>query len=673
MFDAKIWRSALYLTAAVAILVTSGCTRTDEAQLMRDQWVRENLEAKGKLPFSFTYDGKTSDAFLANCSTTAVATPLDDHRTQHELTWLDSRTGLEIRCVEVEYADYPAVEWTAYFRNTGTKETPILENIEGLDATFHRGPEGEFILNGIKGDWCNEASYQPYRLTLDKNFVKKFTPSENVGKSCSGPDGWPYFNLQMPGRGILMAVGWPGQWAGSFARDGADGLRVTASQQLTHLSLRPGEEIRTPLIAMLFWKGDDVVRSQNIWRRWFTADNMPRLNGQTQQPIKQIQVSATEANVAEVDAYLKAGIKPDVCWRDANWYVNSGSPFKGDGSWLNTGTWEPDPARYPHGFKPFSDYVHSHGSQFLLWFEPERVGDPTSWLAKNHPKWLLPCDGTGSIFNEGDPEAWKWLVDHIDTMIKTQGIDWYREDMNGNGPLPAWRRHDADNRQGITENLYIQGHLALWDELRRRNPGLRIDSCASGGRRNDLESMRRAVPLLRSDFQFPNMKGVVEGNQGHTYGLSFWLPFYGTGCYLYDQYSYRSFYVPSFGMDGITEKTAAAQKKIYDECGRISPFMLGDYYPLTPYSLALDHWIAWQFNRPESGDGMVQAFRRKSNPGASQTFHLARLDPAAQYTVTNLDVDGSTTQSGQALMGKGLTVEIKDTPGSAIILYSLKP
>jgi alpha-galactosidase len=160
------------------------------------------------------------------------------------------------------------------------------------------------------------------------------------------------------------------------------------------------------------------------------------------------------------------------------------------------------------------------------------------------------------LLNEGNAEALNWLIDHVDGMIKSQGIDWYREDMNGAGPLPAWRKNDSVDRQGITENLYIQGHLKLWDELRRRNPGLRIDSCASGGRRNDLESMRRAVPLTRSDFQFPTMENVVEGNQCHTYGLSFWIPFQGTGAYLYDPYSFRSFYLSSFGMGGLTQENA---------------------------------------------------------------------------------------------------------------------
>ena len=67
----------------------------------------------------------------------------------------------------------------------------------------------------------------------------------------------------------------------------------------------------------------------------------------------------------KVEAYLQAGIRPDVCWRDAGgkgtWYPSSTGPYTDKMTWLNTGTWEPDPARYPQGFKPFSDKVRALG------------------------------------------------------------------------------------------------------------------------------------------------------------------------------------------------------------------------------------------------------------------------------------------------------------------------
>ena len=79
-----------------------------------------------------------------------------------------------------------------------------------------------------------------------------------------------------------------------------------------------------------------------------------------------------------------------------------------------------------------------------------------------------------------------------------------------------------------------------------------IDSCASGGRRNDLETMRRAVPLLRSDYQsFQGDPRFATGNQGHLYGLSHCLPYFGTGVYYnVDQllYNSRSHMGPAFAM-----------------------------------------------------------------------------------------------------------------------------
>jgi alpha-galactosidase len=622
--------------------------------------------------FSFRYDGKPSAEVLKTWECQRSNRVLDDQRTEFTIVYTDPTTGLALRLVGVEYRDFPVVEWTLYFKNAGQQDTPVIEDIQALDLRLQRATDGEFVLHGIKGDFYSAESYEPYRLELAPGAVKEGAPPPSSGKSCDGPEGWPYYNLQMPGGGVILAVGWPGQWSSSFARDPDRGMRIRAGQQITHLVLKPGEEIRTPLIAVLFWRGTDVARSQNLWRRWYLAHNLPRVEGQPQPPVAQIQVGGAESDIAQVEGFLRAGIRPDVCWRDAAWYPLDAGPHRGKDAWLNTGTWEVDPARYPNGFRPFSDWVHAHGMKFLLWFEPERVGDPNSWLGKNHPEWLLPGTGStvGDLLNLGNPDALDWLIRHVSEMIRVQGIDWYREDMNGGGPLPAWRNRDAVDRQGITENFYVQGHLKFWDGLRRRHPHLRIDSCASGGRRNDLETMRRAVPLLRSDFQFPESNGVVEGNQGHTYGLSFWLPFQGTGVYTYDPYSYRSFYLPSFGMGGLSPENVAAQTKAYDECRRIAPTMLfGDYYPLTPYSIQPNDWIAWQFDRPGLSGGVIQAFRHEKNGAPLQTLRLSGLSPSAKYVITDHDGGAPKTMSGKDLMERGLPVDIRTQPGSAVIFY----
>ena len=161
------------------------------------------------------------------------------------------------------------------------------------------------------------------------------------------------------------------------------------------------------------------------------------------------------------------------------------------------------------------------------------------------------------MLNLGNPEARKWVTEHFSRLIKEQGVDLYREDFNID-PLGYWRGNDAPDRQGITENLYIQGNLAYWDELRRRFPDNLIDSCASGGRRNDLETLRRAVPLLRSDFYSASQPGnpaAITGSQGQTYGLSFWVPYYGIGVFCDDVYDVRSHITPELGMASLAFST----------------------------------------------------------------------------------------------------------------------
>jgi len=585
---------------------------------------------------------------------------------QRTWTWTDAKTGLEVRCVAVEYANFPVTEWTAYFRNAGKSKTPLLEKVQGLDVQLEGSQGSEFVLSGVRGDDCSPKSYEPYKITLGPNVTKTFAP---VGGRPTD-SGFPYFNLKRHNGGVILAVGWPGQWSATFARDGGNGLHITAGQELTHLRLEPGEEIRTPLVALMFWKGSDVERSQNLWRRWMLACNMPRPGGKPLRPMYCFccggyfpEYKASEAIEKHfIDVLTKEGVKLDYWWTDAGWYSCN--------SWGEVGTWEPDPKRYPRGLKAVSDYIHAKNGKLIVWFEPERVSAGSA-LAKDHPEWLLG----GTLLNLGNPAARQWITDHIDRVLRAQGIDLYRQDHNI-APLDYWRKNDAADRQGITENLYEQGYLAYWDELLRRHPGMLIDSCASGGRRNDLETLRRAVPLLRSDYQaFDGNPAYALGNQCQTYGLSSWIPFYGQGVYYTPQqyvYCVRSHICPSFcvcvdvrkgGIDWDLYRRLVAQWRQVADC------LLGDYYPLTPYSLGEDRWIAWQFDRPEQGEGVVQVFRRGKSSESSRTLRLHGLDPAAQYEVTDLDAGKPRTVAGRELREQGLAVKIGEQPGSALIKY----
>lgn len=675
-----------FLTSLFALRLLAVQPTLEETSSAKD-WANTNVFSDhAKLPFSFRLEGRSSDTFLHSWKLLEGARPLERQRLEHTRTWSDDKSGLQVRLISTEYVGFPVVEWTVWIKNTGKADSTLVEDIQGLDCTLASRITDVFSLHGIRGDTCAAESFKPWTRELGTGARHIFSPPAKggyaSGKSSDGPDGWPYWNLQTPGGGIILAVGWPGQWEAKFERHEDGSMRLRAGQQLTHLVLKPGEEIRTPSTTLLFWQGDDLVRAQNLWRSWYLAHVLPRIGDEPQPPTTQVQVGGSLHQWGNVQAYLDEGIKPDILWRDAGsdskstWYPSAG-PRKTE--WLNTGTWEPDPARYPLGFRPFSDKARANGMQFLLWFEPERVGDPGSWLGKNHPEWLLPGNSAGDVLNLGNPDALKWLIEHIDRMVKVEGLDWYREDLNGDGYGTAWRKADAPDRQGITENLHVQGHLTFWDELRRRNPNLRLDSCASGGRRNDLETMRRSVPLLRSDWSVMSFKDAPlqrEGNQSQTYGLSSWLPWQGAGDHFTDSYSVRSYYLTGFGMiiPGGWKKTAesiAAVQKGYAECRRIAPLMLGDYYPLTPHSLDTTSWMAWQFHRADLGEGVIQVFRRPEAEGETLSVKLQGLVRQQRYEIENLD-GGKELRTGDQLMD-GFTITLREKPAAAIfVLKSVK-
>lgn len=143
--------------------------------------------------------------------------------------------------------------------------------------------------------------------------------------------------------------------------------------------------------------------------------------------------------------------------------------------------------------------------------------------------------------NLGNPDAWDYCFNTISGIIEELCIDCYRQDFNFS-PLSYWRKNDEFDRRGITEIKHINGMYRLWDALLERFPDLIIDNCASGGRRIDIETLRRSIPLWRSDYQC-TANYDIEASQCHNQTFNLWMPYSGTSTGRpYDEYRVRSPY-----------------------------------------------------------------------------------------------------------------------------------
>ncbi|NLO74106.1 MAG: hypothetical protein GX100_08400 [candidate division WS1 bacterium] len=649
-----------------------------QARLWFDTFLSEEAVQHKVLPLTFAYGETPFTELMAGWQLTASVEP-GDKQVRRELLLVDPENGLEIRLQATLYQDYPAVEWVAYLKNVGQKDTAILDDILPLNVTLAASTESSCCLHYARGSVCREHDFEPLQEELRPGGV--FELASRAGRSS---DPWlPFFNLQLDQTGVVCAVGWTGGWKAVLSRS-EDGVRLQAGMAKTHLKLHPGEEIRTPRMLLLFWQGERR-HGQNLLRQFLLAHHTPRPEGEQllQGPIcwgnwGEVRVADQLAKLAW---WREQGMPLDVFWIDAGWYGDApfleGSTVYNSQWYRQTGNWRPNREAYPEGLGPIGEACRKAGYDFLVWIEPERPFKDTD-LPRQHPEWLLGPRGDSYLVNLGLPEARKWITDLISGLITESGITFYRQDFNTD-PAFFWEQADAPDRVGMTEIGHIMGLYAFWDELLVRHPGLKIDNCSSGGRRLDLEMISRSIALWRSDYQC-----IIDfdpiGMQGQTWGLSEWVPLSaGVMEKPNTLYSMRSGLGPALvlgSFEGGAFKPEAMEampldllRQVLEEERSLQPYFYGDYYPLLTYTPARDAWAAWQFDRPDAGEGMIQAFRRQESPFPRMEVRAQGLDPEATYEVRDVDTGQVWSVSGGELMASGIEVEIAERPASKLLVY----
>jgi len=681
--DGRGWDQALW-GEATAI-------RTDGARVrLQDLPWRDDLDYN-PFPFSFLYGDQPSQKRLTQWTRRVEETcgaGLRRHETYTDpetkmtvyrdnspwllrrvVTFTDPETKLEVRAQGFLDADFPAMEWVLHFKNNGGADTPILANIQAMDAVLPLPGAGASHVHWAKGGVASFDDFAPQETALNAKEPFRLHP----GGGRSSNQVMPFFNLEGSGGGVVAAVGWSGEWAAEFGLHPGGGAVMKAGMDLTHLRLHPGEEIRTPRMMLLFYEGDQW-RGQNLLRQYILARHRPRLNGEPlTAPITNGNWGGTSAEVHldNIRKIIARSLPIDYYWIDAEWYGQPGGP----GSWAaNVGNWNVKKDLYPLGFKPLSDALRQSGRELMLWFEPERVHKGTPWYDE-HCDWLFDNGGSSVLFNLGNPEARAFLTNFLSDKIDEFGLGCYRQDFNID-PLPFWRKADAPDRQGISEIRHIEGLYAFWDELLRRHPGLIIDNCASGGRRIDLETIGRSTPFWRTDGPRDPI-----AHQCHTFGLLPWVPLSATSQdRAKDDYEFRSSMCSSLCLNWWVAGDVPSEripedfpydwaKQTLDQYKEYRKYYYGDFYPITSYTQSRDAWMAYQLDRPDLGEGLVVVLKRPQSPYTAGRLALRELDPKANYQISPFGGKVQETLTGKELMEKGANVTLTERPDSVLLLY----
>lgn len=567
------------------------------------------------------------------------------------------KSGLCARVEATIFEENAACQWTVYLRNEGDKLSPVVRRFYAANCTLETGDSTLYFNRGSnsKADDFEllETAVTPTAMHFDA------TAGRNT--VCL-----PYFNLCGSKGGIVAAVGWTGQWRTTL-RQTLQGVRFRAGQEYFRAALEPQEEVRSPLVSLTFYDGDNALKGFNSFRQM----QLDCLYPETMQPMRGYLL-ANEFNTQTCDALIETvqNVDPtirkatDYFWMDAGWYTYQKDWYDG------VGNWTPDESRFPETLRPLSDAIAEGGSKFLLWYEPERVREGTILAeeGEKHDGWIIQ-NGDNLLWNLANDDACAFLTDAIAASLEENGVGVYRQDFNFD-PLPYWKQADRafyGGRTGICENHYVTNLYRYLDTLCERVDGLLIDNCASGGRRIDLEMCRRSVPLWRSDYNCVPADGArnaddLEATQAMTYGLSCWLPYSGTVQHTESLYAVRS---------GVLTHPMVMQPdpETYALYDRARTDMTKRYFPLTAGGTDDSKLLAMQFGDGTGGTALV--YCRAHAPQSGQ-IRLNGLSPDVTYTLTNPDDPAfSLTATGQVLMETGFSLTAAQLPDAFVLYYDI--
>lgn len=669
------------LLCAAALIGLCACSPTVEPDPIEqgetpvqraEEWLTERIEKNSF--FSFTYEGKALSDFIRSWEKKVETGESDKGHKTWTLTYR-SPEQVSLR-FEIDLdPERAAIEYTGYFKNEASGDSPVIADILPLDATLTLHDP---VLTTAEGSKPTDQDFAPIECDLAKK--GSFSTKNNGGRSSS--TAFPYFDLTNADQtgGLVGAIGWTGDWKLDAAYENST-VSLKAGMVETRISLHGEEEMRTPAILLIFFDGDRDT-GHNALRRVIYHSYTP-IDPETQKPLAHAPLSMARmgnvycsAIMQDVRDYVDSGYTEwDTFLLDAGWYGSDAALADSNGWAHEVGNWYVNKTLWPDDFVPFVNLVHENGKKFILWFEPERVIRNTD-LATTHPEYLLPevTNADFRLYNMANDEAMEYMANWVAGVLIDNDIDWYRQDFNRD-PAEHWKLNDSldgENRVGMTEIKYITNEYRYLDLLVEKKPGLLIDNCASGGKRLDFEMMRRSIPLWRTDYS--TITSTSDGVRNIAYNLCWWLPISsgGSSSGLATTYDWRSAQGSGMNFNGALMNKSWMQP-LLDQYLRCRELMNDEFYILASgegVHYASENAV-YEFYDTSRGEGYLMIFRPEGSKTEKAVYPLKGLEKEASYRVENADTGESFEATGALLMDNGIEV-LMDTPKTSTLLYLTK-
>jgi alpha-galactosidase len=341
------------------------------------------------------------------------------------------------------------------------------------------------------------------------------------------------------------------------------------------------------------------------------------------------------------------------------------------------GNWERlDATKFPQGLEPLADYVRAQGLKFGLWFDVER-SYRNSDLVRQHPDWFFDIGASYLHLNLAHPPAQDYVIDVIGGWIRRLGLAWSRWDYNI-GPKPYW---DAADPTGKIQFAYMAGLYRVLDTLTREHPHWLVECCASGGRRIDLGTLRRAHTIWFSDhtedalvcrFMQTGAGRFLPGNLLNS-AVPVGRDTVGrvTGSVSPEDAAVLSRMCGALSFDGdITAwspEVTAHIARLVEIYRTFRHLLVADLYPLTPQPLRPAEGEVVEFASRDGAEAVVLGFAG-ARPMAEVRVRPRGLKATATYLVWDALTGQEGHYDGQTLAEDGLTLAL--TQGAAV--YQLR-
>jgi alpha-galactosidase len=343
------------------------------------------------------------------------------------------------------------------------------------------------------GRWVREK--QPQRRSIDQGTWVRSGRHGRTGHDATAviAAGTPGFGWRS-GEVWALHLGWSGNHE-AFVDALPSGHVLLGAGELLEVGeivLGPGERYRTPT-AYASYSSAGLDGMSARFHEWLRArpqhPSSPRpvvLN--TWEAVYFAHDLAALSELADAGAAI--GVERFVL--DDGWFGHRRDDRAGLGDW-----WV-DPAVWPEGLGPLIDHVRGLGLQFGLWVEPEMVNEDSD-LIRAHPDWIsrpaarTPMEWRSQqVLDLANPEAWQHVLERLDALLTEYPIAYLKWDQNRDQ-----LELGHDGRPSTHEQTLAAYRLI--DELKRRHPGLEIESCSSGGGRVDLGVLQRTDRVWTSD------------------------------------------------------------------------------------------------------------------------------------------------------------------------------